>query len=771
MSRVPPRSAVLWGLLACALGCPQPPPPEPGFHGRLGEVLPRATPEQQEDFKRGRAMARHRFTPAEGLGPLFNVVSCASCHERPVLGGSAGRHRNFLLVGWRLPGGLYAERGTNGVQVHYGPAPDSRWPTDPEVNAFATRGALPFFGLGLLAELPEDVILARADPDDRDRDGISGRPNFDTGRLGRFGRKAHASSVEGFIRSLIFNHTGITSTPLPPARREQLPMQPPARSGQWLAEGLGTVRQAQAAAPDAPTEDADGVADPELGEQQLFDLVSFVLLQAAPQPDEPLSAEAQEGQRLFKELGCESCHVPALEGPQGPVPAYTDLLLHDMGPELADGVPMRLATGSEYRTQPLWGVAAVGPWLHDGRADTLEQAIALHGGEALRSREAYRALAPEQRQQVVRFLESLGGREQRSEGLLPPGAPLPLPGAWGGPERALEPPEQERFLAGRHLFDKEFALGSGVGPLFNGGSCRACHFDPVIGGAGPLDVDVTHQGIADGTSVQAPAMGTLAHRHAVAATRPPVDERSNFFERRQTPPLFGLGLVERIPDSALLALEDPSDRDRNGVRGRVHRLEDGRVGRFGWKAEVPSLHEFVRDALGDELGLTVPAEPGRTFGVVADMDGVADPEARPEEVEGLLYYTRNLGPPPRTRTDVALEDRGEQLFVQVGCARCHVPTLRTEDGVEVALYSDLLLHDVVRGDRYGVGAGRASPREYRTAPLWGLARTGPYLHDGAAATVEQAIELHGGEALGARVAYERLSAEERQALLAFLRSL
>ncbi len=759
----------LTGLLRCA-----PVQEEPAIFGALGEPLPTATEEERATFERGRQVALRRFTPAEGLGPHFNVVSCGACHERPVLGGGAGRYRNFLLTALRLSNGAYVPRGVNGVQPQFDLATVRR-PTSPGANAHATRHAIPFFGAGLLLELPDASILAHVDASDRDGDGVSGRPNFDRGVLSRFGRKAQNASLESFIRGPLFNHAGVTTSPLSEERRAALPRARSGGAAHAQAEGglhgaSAVVRQAQVGAPDAALTDEDGVPDPELSEQELFDLLSFVLLTAAPRPD-ALTAEAEAGRDLFAQVRCTACHVPALEGPRGRVPAYSDLLLHDMGPDLADGVTMGEATGSEFRTQPLWGVTAVGPYLHDGRAGTLEQAILLHGGEARASREAFAALAPSDRARVLTFLESLGSGAQRSPGLLPPDAPLPQVGEHGGPDRPLDGPERQRFEEGRRLFDRDFGLGEGVGPRFNGDSCRACHFDPVPGGAGPLDVDVIRQGVRGEAGVEAVAGGTLVHRHGALDARPPLAPEADVLERRQTPHLFGLGLLERILEASLLARADPEDADGDGVSGRPHRLADGRLGRFGWKANVPTVREFVRDALSNELGLTLPTEPGHSFGAGADADGVADPETDLAAVDTLEFFLSRLGPPPRTRSAPAREDAGELLFARVGCDRCHVPMLKTEGGEPVPLYGDLLLHDVTLGAREGVPEGAAGGRELRTPPLWGLATSAPYLHDGAAATVEEAVALHGGEAERARLAFEQLSGEERGALLAFLESL
>ena len=762
------------GLMVALTGCPDEEVPlAEGIYAPLGDVLPSASAEQKATFERGLEVAKRRFTPEEGLGPKFNVTFCGSCHERPVIGGSAPRYRNFFLCGERLADGSFVTTGVNGVQPLYTLDAASRVTTDPGTNVLATRNAIPFFGVGLIAELNEDAILANSDPDDLDGDGISGRPNYDRGFVGRLGRKAQTVSVEGFIRGPLFNHAGITSNPLSEVKKAQLPVPSVADAQQTLRgiEGFGRTGRGQAAAPDEPTLDDDGAPDPELSEQDLFDLVSFSMLLAAPKP-EPLTAQTEAGSAVFDEVGCAGCHVRTLEGPRGLVPLFSDLLLHDMGAELADGVPMKEATGSEFRTQPLWGVAATGPYLHDGRADTLDEAIRLHGGEAARARDAYLALAA-RRGQLVAFLESLGGRDQKTPGLLAPNSPVPAVGDYAGPLAALQGDDEARFVRGRELFDRDVEIASGLGPSFNGDSCRACHFEPTIGGAGPAGVNVIRHGHDDGQGgFTAPAIGTMAYRLGVAVDRRAVaDLQANVFELRQTPPLYGLGLVERIPEAQILAREDPEDLDGDGVRGLAHRLPDGRLGRLGWKAGVPSVAEFARDAISNEVGLTVPEVAGHTFGFLADADDRPDPEVSAAELEDLTFFMAALAPPPRTSTDPAAEARGEALFATARCDGCHTPAMTTEDGVTVPLFSDLLLHDVQRADFVGIADGMASTRHFRTSPLWGLGQTAPYMHDGRAYTIEEAIARHEAEADASRAAFEQLSGEERAELLAFLRSL
>ncbi len=769
-----------WATLVVAsalAGCgPSDDPIEPavlaeGVFGPLGTVRPNATPEQMASFERGREVALQRLTPEQGFGPQFNASFCVTCHEKPVFGGSAARYRNFVITAQTLSDGSQSPLGKGGVQNHYTLGQPAYLSTDPNANTFLTRNPIPFFGVGLLAEISGEEISKRADPDDADGDGISGRVNTDRGFVGRFGRKSQTVSIEGFIRGPLFNHLGITTEPLSQDEKGNLPV-PSAASGSFLADGdIGVVQQAQAAAPDEANFDDDGVADPEMPSQDLFDLVSFSMLLAAPQPAEVLTPEQEDGKKLFREAGCEGCHVPALEGPRGLIPAYSDLLIHDMGEELADGLIQGAASGSEFRTQPLWGVAAVGPYLHDGRADTLDDAIRMHAGEGTNARDAYVALSTEQQASIIAFLGSLGGAEMVSEGLIPPETPMADVGSYGGPFRDLSTAEADRFLRGRSAFDRDRFLSEGLGERFNGDSCRACHFDPVPGGAGPLDVNVVRQGIFDANGFTAPALGTVTHRHSAATdARNPVDDAANFFEQRQTPPLFGLGLIEQIPDATILANEDPNNT--TGISGRANILPGGRVGRFGWKADVPSVDEFGRDATSTELGLTLPEQMGLTFGRTTDGDDVADPEVQLDELGDMVFWLKMLAGPPRQRTDTAAEDQGEALFATAGCDGCHIPSMQTMDGMPVDLYSDLLLHDVTpAGTDRGIASADASITEFRTTPLWGLGTTAPYWHDGRASTIAAAILLHFGEADASRTAYEGLTQAEKDALHAFLQSL
>ena len=772
-------------------GCPAEPevdghgPIAPDISGRLGEPLPNSSPEWDEVFARGQAIAEHRFTRSEGLGPAFNVTFCAGCHERPVTGGSAGLYRNFAIGaipfgdGSQVPAESFGEAGGVLRLYYFGDEPEYARPAvSTDVSVIGQRNPIPFFGVGLLAELSSEEILSREDPDDADGDGISGRANWDQGFAGRFGRKSQTSSIEGFIRGPLFNHLGITSDPLTDELRGQLPVDSSSESAarrpdvERVEELLGPLRElGQAAAPGVSLTDEDGAPDPELAPQELFDLVAYSMLLAAPELDE-LDEAGLRGREVFDELRCGACHTPRLQGPRGPLPVYSDLLLHDMGEELADGLEQGLASGSEFRTQPLWGLSAVGPYLHDGRAETVADAVRMHAGEGRAAAEGFEALDEEQRADLLSFLDALGGLEQYSPGLLEPGTPVPAAGELGGPVAGLSSAELAEFEAGRALFDKEFGRASGLGgPRFNGDSCRACHFEPLIGGAGPLGVNVMRHGIINeqGEFVP-PAVGTIIHRSIALDNQAALPQAAaNVFEHRQTPALFGLGLIDALDEELILANADPDDTlSPDGISGRASWADGGRLGRFGWKAQIPTLEEFVRDAVTAELGMTLPYVEGLSFGRVHDNDEVPDPELSLADADALLFYMQALGPPPRapgSAEDPAVL-AGEQLFESVGCASCHLPQLGG-----VPLYSDLLLHELLPPESVGIEEVSANMWEFRTAPLWGLRFSAPYLHSGVAETIEEAIELHAAEGLAARDAYLALDESEREELLAFLASL
>lgn len=766
------------------------PTPNPSSHGPvagdiagpMGTAWPSATAEQLATFERGLAVMDRRFGYEDGLGPAFNVTFCGSCHEKPVPGGAGGLYRNFWLTGIESEDGAFfpaTSAGESGGVVRLYHRPDPELPPHPELddrtNIVAQRNPIAFFGVGLLAEIEGDVILANADPDDADGDGISGRPNYDRGFVGRFGRKSQTVSIEGFIRGPLRNHLGVTTDPLSEAAKAALPIDSSSTAGGGArAVVRGLLPYGQAAASDAPTRDDDGVPDPELSPDDLYDLVSAAMLMAAPVVRTELTDTEVQGLEAFDRVGCGDCHTPRLDGPRGPLPVYSDLLLHDMGDALADGLVAGEATGREFRTQPLWGLGAVGPYLHDGRATTVDEAIRWHDGEGLASRRAYARLATSDRDALLEFLFTLGGVDQATGGLLLPGESIPGVGEYGGPIDGLDQDGLDAFGTGRRVFDQEFGFADGAGaPRFNGDSCRACHFEPVIGGAGPLGVNVVRHGIINGNGEYLePTVGSILHRStALPDTLNAPQAAIGVFELRQTPALFGVGLIDALPDAVIQANEDPDDADGDGVSGRVSWVDGGKIGRFGWKGQVPSVAEFARDGVSVELGMTVPYAEGMTFGKLQDDDGIPDPEMPQSLLDSLGLYMQQLGPPPRQPgADAAAAIAGEALFESVGCATCHVPALEGPDG-PVPLYSDLLLHEILAPGTLGIEEAGASMTEFRTPPLWGASQTGPWLHDGSAGTFTQAIEGHAGEANAAVSAWAALDATDQAALLAFLGTL
>ncbi len=357
--------------------------------------------------------------------------------------------------------------------------------------------------------------------------------------------------------------------------------------------------------------------------------------------------------------------------------------------------------------------------------------------------------------------------------------PVPPVGAMGGPDRVLDANELEQWIRGRKVFDRDWTQAEGLGtPDLNADSCRSCHQTPIIGGAGGLDVNVMRFGLDNGGAGPFEDLpgGQVASklRRPDTPGREDADPLADVFEQRQTPNTLGLGLIDTIPDAEILSHEDPNDNDGDGCRGVARMIDIAgvpEVGKLGWKAQVPTLSDFLRDALGGETGITVP-DDGRGFGMLTDADSVADPEISTDDFEDMLFFAVHLAYPPRGGNTDPQVLVGEVLFNDVGCAVCHVPVLQGSGG-PVPLYSDLLLHDIYPDDFRGTAdlGTPAGVGYYKTPPLWGVRVTAPYLHDGRATTLEDAILLHQDEAEQITAAYEALSEEEQDALLLFLSDL
>ncbi len=364
----------------------------------------------------------------------------------------------------------------------------------------------------------------------------------------------------------------------------------------------------------------------------------------------------------------------------------------------------------------------------------------------------------------------------------------------GDPLPGITAAEFELFRMGLDDFLEVETAEEGLGPAFNGTSCAACHNVPAIGGVSPVaEIRAATTGRAGEFVPLDPSGETLFHLFSIPnhQCQSVLPAETTVMARRVPIPLFGAGLVEAIPDDTILALADPFDRNRDGVSGRAAVVRDigtgqNRVGRFGWKAQHATLLTFGADAYRNEMGITndlfpqelavgVSAAQMRLCDPIPDPEDVRDPRTRRRGVDNFESFMKLLAPVQRgaPSADAAL---GETLFTSIGCATCHVPVLMTGPSINplfdrkpVALFSDLLLHDVGTGDGIVQGAGQAD--EIRTPALWGLRLRRPLLHDGSAATLEEAIRRHGAEASLARRGADQMSAREFQALLAFLRSL
>ena len=340
----------------------------------------------------------------------------------------------------------------------------------------------------------------------------------------------------------------------------------------------------------------------------------------------------------------------------------------------------------------------------------------------------------------------------------------------------------------------ETPLINGVGPAFNGTSCAGCHNVPAIGGSGVvLETRAAYRDVSGEFRALNPAGDTLIHLFSVPLheCQPLIPEDANVVAHRTSIPLFGAGLVEAISDETLRGLEDPLDRNGDGVRGRASIVVDlasgqRRVGRFGWKAQHATLLAFAADAYRNEMGRTndllpqeyvygISDEQIRRCDQKPDPEDVRNPQTGRRGIDDFELFMRFLAPVSRGPIDDVVRD-GERIFGAIGCAACHVPVLTTGPSANpvfhrqpVPLFSDLLLHDIGTGD--GIPQAAARPEEIRTPALWGLRIRRPFLHDGSAATIEEAILRHGQEAELAQRGFLQLSPDDRGRLLAFLRSL
>jgi CxxC motif-containing protein (DUF1111 family) len=400
-------------ILSCCLfiaivSCEKMLPPAPKEDTVLAGTIPGLSPGQEKEHLIGDAAFAKVFTGAEGLGPIFVQNSCSSCHS-----GNGKGHPSTVLTRYAHVNGSVIDYlssyggpqlqqfAINGYQPEVLP---------PEANVFTKRMAPAVMGLGYIAALHDQDILANADPNDLDGDGISGRPNYvnptsffipesihipaNNQYIGRFGKKSEKVTIMDQVVFALKQDIGITSDfDMQDLYNYQL--------------GINT---------------GDNVPDPEVSASFVNSLTFYLRTLKAPPRRNTTDPDVIEGENLFQQIGCTSCHKPSFKTSMVDIPAlssqtfhpYSDFLLHDMGSALDDGYPEGSASSNEWRTPPLWGIGLAKDaqggqlfLLHDGRATTFESAISFHGGEARDRRTAFNKLTENQKKQVIKFLESL----------------------------------------------------------------------------------------------------------------------------------------------------------------------------------------------------------------------------------------------------------------------------------------------------------------------------------------------------------------------------
>ena len=381
-------------------------------------------------------------------------------------------------------------------------------------------------------------------------------------------------------------------------------------------------------------------------------------------------------------------------------------------------------------------------------------------------------------------------------------------------------PTETQIAEGRQLFEHKWTEhdslaggGDGLGPVFNATSCVECHFQGSVGGAGPNKFNVTTFEILPTKKEPLPLSGIV---HA-AAVRPEWKESASTVRRHNpvvkggmkitggcrvdivdfdpihydssnTPALFGVGQIDRISTMAIrshamkrslaTAANEFELKFQSTPTGRLRVLADGRIGKFGWKAQFATLKEFTAAACAGELGLSNPMKKQHVPQEYReDIDAKLDMSR--QQFTALVSYIDNLPAPRREQpvdsTEQRVVHRGETLFASVGCADCHVPNL---DGVQ-GVYSDFSLHSLTDNQNGGyvketdvpLPTNHPSLDEWKTPPLWGVADSAPYFHDGKSPDLESAIDRHAGAAKHVRNRYRVLTEVDRAAIIAFLKTL
>ncbi|MEW6129756.1 MAG: di-heme oxidoredictase family protein [Acidobacteriota bacterium] len=365
---------------------------------------------------------------------------------------------------------------------------------------------------------------------------------------------------------------------------------------------------------------------------------------------------------------------------------------------------------------------------------------------------------------------------------------------------------QEFFNKGIGLFRKHFIDREGLGPIFNGEMCTRCHQFPTIGGSGLIMV--IRAGIFDGKNFKSPIDGTVIQTNAIPPQiRKTVQPDFNVVTNRMPTSMLGDGFIEAIDDSTIRAIAAEQPKISKGkIAGEIIEVPviespgKTRVGRFGWKNSHASIFSFVAEALRNELGVTSEFYPNEIsfFGKsVAEFDRAKDPEIDKSKINLIADFIRSTKSPENYSKKIKSSEmlEGDKIFTSIGCAICHVPTIKTAavgtviNGgafkVTDALgnkivhpYSDFLLHDVGTGDGILETNNPSSRNKIRTAPLWGIgARLEKlkdnllWLHNGSAKNLTEAILKHRGEAATVTEGFQKLPEEKKRLLMKFLESL
>lgn len=406
--------------------------------------------------------------------------------------------------------------------------------------------------------------------------------------------------------------------------------------------------------------------------------------------------------------------------------------------------------------------------------------------------------------------------------------------AFSQPSVALTFEQRSDFFVGNGVFDRPWVKApsstvssDGLGPLFNARSCQGCHIKDGRGHPPqPGDTNMVsmlfalsdRHGNPDkrlGNQLQDQAIAGMAHEGKVTVNYE--EQKFNYpdgsiaylrkpnyrtgaqlgkhvsLNPRIAPPMIGLGLIEAVADEDILAFEDMHDENDDGISGRANRPESGTVGRFGWKANEPSIVSQVATAFHNDMGLSTRLRlsahgdcTAKQAECVNAIHGAmkGEPEVEDDLLDLIEFYSANLAVPARRDIDHPDVLEGKRLFYQANCIGCHVAKMATRTAAPkeqrnqlIWPYSDFLLHDMGPGLADKNPSGDIDAAEWRTQPLWGIGLTETvnghtfFLHDGRARNLEEAILWHGGEASAAHNVFINYTENERRLLIRFLESL